>query len=87
MYLDFLDVDVVQDKSNSVYGLGNVSSGCVSRDCFFKISCSFISVMMIAIHGLHSHHCHWSVAIIATFSCSPHIYTLSIWYSLFQVCV
>ena len=84
--LDFLSEDIIRDKSNSVHGLGNVS-GCVSHDCFFKISCSSISVAMIAIHGVHSHHFHWPVATIAALPCTPHIYTLSVWYSLFQVYV
>ena len=87
VYPDFLSEDIIQDKSNSVHGLGNVSSGCVSHDCFFKISCSSISLMMIAIHRVHSHHCHWPVATIVAFPCTPHIYTLSVWYSLFQVYV
>ena len=85
VYLDFLSEHIIQDKSNSVHGLGNVSSGCVSRDCFFMISCSSISMVMIAIHGVHSCHFHWPVATIVAFPCTPHIYTLSIWYSLFQV--
>ena len=55
MYLDFLSENIIQDKSNSVHGfffffLENVSSGCVSRGCFFKMSCSFVSVTMVAIH-------------------------------------
>ena len=61
-----------------------LSSRCVSCDCFFKMSCSFISVTMVAIHRVHSHHCHWSMAIITVFSCMPRSYTLSILYSLFQ---
>ena len=51
MYLDFLSGNITQDKSNNVHGfLENVSSGCVSHGCFFKMSCSFISVTMVAIH-------------------------------------
>ena len=38
MYLDFLSGNITQDKSNNVHGfLENVSSGCVSHGCFFKI--------------------------------------------------
>ena len=87
VYLDFLSEDIIKDKSNSVHGLGNVSSGCVSDDCFFMISFSSISVAMIAIHGVHSCHFHWPVATVVALPCTPHIYTLSVWYCLFQVYV
>ena len=77
VYLDFSE-DMLQDKSNDVYGSFYVEkmcfpSGCASRDCFFKIVCSFVSVMMIAIHRVHSHHCHWPVATDMAFHCTPHI--------------
>ena len=51
MYLDFLSGDIAQDKSNNVHGfLKSVSSGCVYHGCFFKMSCSSVSVTMVAIH-------------------------------------
>ena len=51
MYLDFLSGSILQVKSNNVHGfMENVFSGCVSRGCIFKMSCSFISVTMVAIH-------------------------------------
>ena len=87
MYQDFLSVNILQDRTSSVPGLGHASYGCVYHDCFFQISCSFISVVMIAIHGVHSFHFHWFVAIIAVLPCTPHIYTLSMSNSLFQVYV
>ena len=75
MYLELLNEDIIHNKSNSVHGPGVASSGCVSRDCFFKISCGFISVAMITIHGVYSFQFHWFAAIIAAFPCIPHIYT------------
>ena len=49
MYLDFLNGNITQDKSNNVHGFLKKCFFWMCG-CFFKISCSFISVTMVAIH-------------------------------------
>ena len=86
MYLDFLSGNITQDKYNSVYGfLKIVFSGCVavSSRCLVALS----QWQWLLFMRVHSHHCHWSATVITAFPCTPHIYTLSVLYSLFQVCM
>ena len=88
MYLDFLSGNIMQDKSNNVHGfwkmfLLDVFLMAVSSRCLVAL----FQLQWLLFTRVHSHHCHWPVAIITAFPCTPHIYTLSVWYSLFQVCM